>query len=57
MDKIFVSLRRNIGVVPQDTVLFNGTIFYNIHYGNINASEVEDRVLNFPDGSYNYYRS
>ena len=32
------SLRRNIGIVPQDTVLFNDTILYNIHYGNFNAS-------------------
>ena len=28
------SLRQKIGVVPQDTVLFNDTIFYNIAYGN-----------------------
>ncbi|GAQ89311.1 ABC transporter ATP-binding protein [Klebsormidium nitens] len=35
------SLRRSIGVVPQDTVLFNDTIFYNIQYGRPNAS-VED---------------
>merc|ERR1719228_1363910 len=26
------SLRRQIGIVPQDTVLFHDTIFYNIHY-------------------------
>ncbi|RHZ89747.1 hypothetical protein Glove_11g51 [Diversispora epigaea] len=55
------SLRRNIGVVPQDTVLFNDTVFYNIHYGNVNAPEEEvfkaaqaaqihDRTLTFPDG-------
>src|SRR5207248_6071046 len=38
------SLRRAIGVVPQDTVLFNDTIFYNIAYGRPGASraEVED---------------
>jgi len=37
------SLRRAIGVVPQDTVLFNDTIGYNIAYGNPDApwSEVE----------------
>lgn len=29
------SLRRHIGVVPQDTVLFNDTIEYNIYYGRI----------------------
>lgn len=55
------SLRRNIGVVPQDTVLFNDTIMYNIHYGDIQASEddvikaasaaqIHDRILTFPDG-------
>ncbi|MFL2802012.1 MAG: ATP-binding cassette domain-containing protein [Paracoccaceae bacterium] len=32
------SLHQNIGVVPQDTVLFNDTILYNIKYGNQNAS-------------------
>ena len=35
------SLRQMIGVVPQDTVLFNDTIFYNISYGLINSSEEE----------------
>lgn len=33
------SLRRAIGVVPQDTVLFNDTIYYNIAYGRPDASE------------------
>ncbi len=33
------SLRQMIGVVPQDTVLFNDTIFYNISYGLIDSSE------------------
>ncbi len=35
------SLRKAIGIVPQDTVLFNESIFYNIQYGNLNASEAE----------------
>jgi ABC-type transport system involved in Fe-S cluster assembly fused permease/ATPase subunit len=35
------SLRKNIGVVPQDTILFNDTLGYNIRYGNLNASDVE----------------
>ena len=35
------SLRDNIGMVPQDTVLFNDTIAYNIRYGRIEASESE----------------
>ena len=37
------SLRRGIGIVPQDTVLFNDTIHYNIQYGNLDASEDEVR--------------
>ncbi len=35
------SLRQAIGVVPQDTVLFNDTIRYNIRYGRWAASDVE----------------
>lgn len=56
------SLRKNIGVVPQDTVLFNDTIEFNIRYGNFNASEqdiisvakaaqIHDRVMSFPEGN------
>ena len=37
------SLRKLIGIVPQDTVLFNDTIRYNIQYGNLNASEEDVR--------------
>ncbi|HLY56334.1 MAG TPA: ABC transporter ATP-binding protein/permease [Stellaceae bacterium] len=55
------SLRRAIGVVPQDTVLFNDTIYYNILYGRPEATreEVEeaarhaqlhDFVASLPDG-------
>jgi len=33
------SLRQAIGIVPQDTVLFNDTIFENIRYGNPNATD------------------
>ena len=55
------SLRRAIGVVPQDTVLFNDTVYYNIAYGRPDAtpSEVEeaarlarihDFVVATPDG-------
>ena len=32
------ALRAHIGVVPQDTVLFNDTLRYNIAYGNLSAS-------------------
>ncbi len=35
------SLRRLIGVVPQDTVLFNDTIAYNIRYGRPEAGEAD----------------
>ncbi|XP_067215376.1 ATP-binding cassette sub-family B member 6 isoform X2 [Linepithema humile] len=55
------SLRKTIGVVPQDTVLFNNTIKYNIQYGRINAAEadiiaaakyadIHERILTFPNG-------
>jgi ATP-binding cassette subfamily B protein len=55
------SLRAAIGVVPQDTVLFNDTIRYNIAYGRPDATEeeivraaqlaqVHDFVLRLPDG-------
>jgi ABC-type transport system involved in Fe-S cluster assembly fused permease/ATPase subunit len=55
------SLRAAIGVVPQDTVLFNDTIRYNIAYGRPDASEdeivaaaklaqVHDFVQRLPDG-------
>ena len=36
-----LSLHKAIGVVPQDTVLFNDTIFYNIAYGREGASHAE----------------
>ena len=55
------SLRRAIGVVPQDTVLFNDTVLYNIAYGRPGASRAEieaaarfarihDFVIGLPDG-------
>ena len=37
------SLRKAIGIVPQDTVLFNDTIAYNIAYGRTQASDEEVR--------------
>ena len=55
------SLRRAIGIVPQDTVLFNDSIGYNIAYGRPDASQAEieaaargaaihDFILSLPDG-------
>ena len=55
------SVRKLIGVVPQDTVLFNDTIYYNISYGDPSASEQEihdaaksadihNFIINLPDG-------
>ena len=39
-----MSLRRNVGVVPQDTVLFNESIEFNINYGKIGSTieEIKD---------------
>jgi ATP-binding cassette, subfamily B, heavy metal transporter len=39
-----LDLRKMIGIVPQDTVLFNDTIFYNISYGKPNATK--DEIIN-----------
>jgi ATP-binding cassette, subfamily B, heavy metal transporter len=55
------SLRRNIGIVPQDTVLFNDTIEHNIRYANLDASideimlaarhaNIHDFIISLPDG-------
>jgi ATP-binding cassette subfamily B protein len=35
------SVRAAIGIVPQDTVLFNDTVYYNIAYGNTQASKAQ----------------
>jgi ATP-binding cassette subfamily B protein len=43
------SLRAAIAIVPQDTVLFNDTIYYNIHYGRPEASH--DEVLAAADAA------
>lgn len=54
------SLRQHIGVVPQDTVLFNETLMYNLKYANQNATDAEvhaacraasihDKIMAFPD--------
>jgi len=55
------SLHSSIGVVPQDTVLFNDTIYYNIAYGLDNASrsmvenaakdaQIHDFIMSLPEG-------
>jgi len=55
------SLHRAIGIVPQDTVLFNDTIYYNIAYGRpeatreeveaaAKAAQIHDFILSLPDG-------
>jgi len=55
------SLRSAIGIVPQDTVLFNDTLLYNIQYGRPEASraeveaaaraaQLEDFIRQLPDG-------
>jgi ATP-binding cassette subfamily B protein len=56
-----VSLRAAIGIVPQDTVLFNDTIFYNIQYGRpdaprdeviaaARAAHIHDFIERLPEG-------
>lgn len=56
------SLRKAIGIVPQDPVLFNDTLFENIHYGDPSASKVDveraiklaylsDFISALPDGA------
>ena len=56
-----VSLHRAIGVVPQDTVLFNDTVYYNIAYGRPGASrdeveaaaraaKIHDFIISLPEG-------
>ena len=60
-DCTLASLRQACGVVPQDTVLFNDSIKYNIAYGSIASSgdaeiedaaknaEIHNAILGFPD--------
>lgn len=55
------SLRASIGIVPQDTVLFNDSIYYNIAYGRTEAlpseieeaartAELHETIMEFPNG-------
>ncbi|XP_043591232.1 iron-sulfur clusters transporter ABCB7, mitochondrial-like isoform X5 [Bombus pyrosoma] len=54
-------LRKSIAIVPQDTVLFHESIFYNLHYGNLSKSKedvfeaakmanLHDSILKWPKG-------
>jgi ABC-type transport system involved in Fe-S cluster assembly fused permease/ATPase subunit len=54
-------LRKLIGIVPQETVLFNDAILYNIAYGKVKSdydniikcsqmAQIHDRIQSFPDG-------
>lgn len=56
-----LSLRQHIGIVPQDTVLFNDTIFENVRYGNPSSSDeavrkaismayLDDLIAKLPEG-------
>lgn len=60
-DVTIKSLRSHIGVVPQDTVLFNETIMWNLRYANqdvtdeqvyeaCRAASIHDKIMGFPDG-------
>ena len=60
-DAQLASLRRCVGVVPQETVLFNDTVMYNLRYGRMDATDEEvfeaarkaqihNTILSFKDG-------
>ncbi len=60
-DVTLLSLRHAIGVIPQEPVLFNDTIYYNIAYGNPQATEdqvyaaakkaqIHETILKMADG-------
>lgn len=55
------SLRRNIGIVPQDTVLFHDTIRHNVHYGDLTKgqgdiekaakmADLHEQITTWPNG-------
>ncbi len=55
------SLRRQIGIVPQETMLFNGSVYENIHYGDLdapreavmaaaNAANAHNFIMRMPEG-------
>lgn len=60
-DVTMESLREQVGIVPQETVLFNGTVYDNILYGRLNATKEEieaaakaanahDFIMELPEG-------
>ncbi|KAF3483155.1 heavy metal tolerance protein [Arthroderma uncinatum] len=60
-DMTVASLRSHLGVVPQDAILFNDTILYNLLYARptatmeqvyeaCRAASIHDRIMSFPDG-------
>lgn len=59
-DVTIKALRSHIGVVPQDTILFNETLMYNLRYANqdamdeeiyaaCRAASIHDKIMTFPD--------
>ena len=60
-DLKFDSFRPYISIIPQNGILFNDSILYNLQYSNPNASrediirvakicEIHDRIMSMPDG-------
>lgn len=60
-DMTIASLRSHLGVVPQDAILFNDTVLYNLLYARpeatmeqvyeaCRAASIHDRIISFPDG-------
>jgi ATP-binding cassette, subfamily B, vacuolar membrane transporter HMT1/ACLQ len=58
---VLADLRSHMGIVPQDTILFNDTIMYNLLYARPDASHdevyaacraasIHDRIMTFPSG-------
>lgn len=60
-DVTMASMRTHFSVVPQDTILFNETVLYNVQYSNpdatfeelqaaCNVASIHEKILSFPDG-------
>lgn len=48
------SLREQIGVVPQETTLFNGTVYENILYGDLDATQAEVQIAAEAANAHNF---